>query len=67
VRPGDSSLIVEMYAGAGDRDQALDRLESMLAEHDTDLPGITTMPQLIELRSDPRFRAIRQQMGLAPL
>jgi hypothetical protein len=65
--PSDSGSIVQLYAEAGDRDHALDWLESMRAEHNPDLPGMTVAPALIDLRGDPRFQAVRQRIGLPSL
>ena len=60
-------FIVQMYAEGGDPDDALHWLESMRAEHNPDLPGVTTGAELIDLRGDPRFQAVRQRIGLPPL
>ncbi len=65
--PVDPGLIVQMYAQSGDSADALGWLESMLAGRNADVPGLTLAAELIELRDDPRFRAVREQMALPPL
>jgi eukaryotic-like serine/threonine-protein kinase len=65
--PSDPGLIVQMYAESGDPSHALDWLESMLAARNADLPGLTTAADLIDLRGDSRFQAIRERMGLPPI
>ena len=63
----DPTPIVEMYARAGDRDEALAWLESALAQHDASLLFLTVDPELIDLRGDARFRSIRARLHLPAL
>jgi tetratricopeptide (TPR) repeat protein len=53
-----------IYAGLGDRDQALQHLERALEARDTSLPVNLLNPEFDNLRNEPRFRALRQRLGL---
>src|SRR5262250_1947790 len=50
--------------GVGDTNRALASLETALTEHDPALISIGFEPRLEPLRSDPRFHALIERMGL---
>jgi tetratricopeptide (TPR) repeat protein len=54
-----------IYAGLNDPEQALYHLERALEARDTSLPVNLLHPEFDTLRSEPRFQAIRQRLGLA--
>lgn len=56
-----------IYAGLNDPEQALDHLERALQARDTSLPVNLLNPEFDTLRSEPRFQAIRQRLGLTEL
>jgi TolB-like protein/tRNA A-37 threonylcarbamoyl transferase component Bud32 len=58
----DPVSIVEMYQYAGDGEHALDWMEVMLERRDPNTPAIEPVPE--ELRRSPRYRSMRQRMGL---
>ena len=51
-----------VYAGAADRGQALDWLETAFRERDNMLPWMKVDPRLDPIRQDPRFTAIMAKM-----
>ena len=53
-----------IYAGLGDKRQALDALDRALADGNIDLNFMAVDPMLASLRSEPRFMALRQRIGL---
>jgi TolB-like protein/Flp pilus assembly protein TadD/class 3 adenylate cyclase len=53
-----------VYAGLGDREQALSLLERACEERDVRLPLLKVDPRWDSLRSDPRFGAILKRIGL---
>jgi hypothetical protein len=55
-----------IYACLADTEHAFEYLEKMYAEHETGLPAFLVYPELTWLRSDPRFVALRQKIGIAP-
>jgi tetratricopeptide (TPR) repeat protein len=63
VSPYSVALV---YAGLGDRDQALAWLEKAYAERSDYMPYLKLEPMLDGLRSDPRFAALVQRVGLPP-
>jgi tetratricopeptide (TPR) repeat protein/TolB-like protein len=54
-----------IYAGLNDPEQVLQHLERALELRDTSLPVNLLNPEFDALRSDQRFQAIRQRLGLA--
>jgi TolB-like protein/DNA-binding winged helix-turn-helix (wHTH) protein/tetratricopeptide (TPR) repeat protein len=61
VSPYSLALI---YAGLGDRDQALAWLDKAYAERSDYMPYLRLEPMLDGLRSDPRFAALVGRVGL---
>ncbi len=58
------SLFALAYAGLGDREKALQWLETAYREHDTQLLWFRLEPQMDSLRADPRFQDVMRKMGL---
>ncbi len=58
--------IALIYAGLGDKTQALDWLEKARDDHSLLLIFIKLWPQLDGLRKEPRFQALVRRMGLQP-
>lgn len=53
--------IARLYAAAGEKDRALDRLEKAYEEHSSMLPYLNVWREWEPLRSDPRFQdAVRR-------
>ena len=57
-------LIAEIYAGLGEKDQALDWLEKACDEHATSVIFLKVEPSFNDLRSDPRFQEMVRRIGL---
>ena len=64
--PVPNTRLAEIYACLGDKEHTLEYLEKMFAERDTGLPIIVLNPEFAWMRSDPRFAALRQKVGLNP-
>jgi DNA-binding winged helix-turn-helix (wHTH) protein/TolB-like protein/Flp pilus assembly protein TadD len=62
VPPFDIALV---YIGLGERDHALEWLESAYQERSTYLAYAKTDPMFDPVRSDPRFAALLRRMGLS--
>ena len=62
VAPGD---IAQFFAEAGEGGQSLEWLERAFEVRDPNLPYIG-MPAFDDLRSDPRYQALRQRLKLVP-
>jgi TolB-like protein/Tfp pilus assembly protein PilF len=56
--------IAEVYAWIGDKDLAFQWLDTAYRQHDGGLTIVKADPLLRSLRSDPRFTALLQKMGL---
>ena len=56
--------IATIYAGLDEREQALDWLEKAYEARDPLLMEIKAVPHLNPLRSEPRFQALLEKMGL---
>ena len=56
--------IVAIYVGLDEREQALDWLEKAYEARDPYLMQLKTEPHLNPLRSEPRFQALLEKMGL---
>ena len=50
--------------GLGRRDEAFDNLETAYKRREIDLPDIRMIPEMSELRADPRWTSIENRMGL---
>jgi TolB-like protein len=59
------SLLTRCYAILDKKEEALDWLEKELEDRPTDLPRINTNPDFNNLRSEPRFLALLEKMGLS--
>jgi hypothetical protein len=57
-------LIAEIYAGLGEKDQALEWLEKACDEHATSIIFLKVEPSFDGLRSDPRFQEMVRRIGL---
>jgi TolB-like protein/Flp pilus assembly protein TadD len=57
--------IALVHAGLGDRDQALAWLDKAYAERSDYMPYLRLEPMLDGLRSDPRFAALVERVGLS--
>ncbi len=64
---GSSYLIARLYADLGDREHAFQWLDTAYREHDWLLIGLNTQFQLDPIRSDPRFAALVNKVGLPKL
>jgi TolB-like protein/Tfp pilus assembly protein PilF len=62
----ESFLMALMNAGAGNRDRAFEWLEIAFKERSCNMPFLKIHPILEPLRSDPRFQALVQRVGLPP-
>ena len=62
VSPYSVALV---YAGLGDRDRALDWLDKAYAERSDYMAYLTLEPMLDGLRSDRRFAALVERVGLS--
>jgi tetratricopeptide (TPR) repeat protein len=56
--------IAVIYVGLGQKDQAFEWLEKAYEEHDHALEALKVDPMLDSVRSDPRFIALMEKMGL---
>ncbi len=54
------------YTGLGEREQALDWLEQAYEEHASALMLLKITPAFDTLRSEPRFQALLEKVGLDP-
>ena len=58
--------IAIIHAGLGENDQAFEWLDKALQERSSWLPYLRVEPRIDELRSDPRFKALLDRVGLTP-
>ena len=63
-RPGDAIAHVHVTLGA--HDDAIRELERACDQRSSSLHGVGIAPEFVPLRSDKRFRAILQRIGLEP-
>ncbi|MCH8963282.1 MAG: hypothetical protein IH820_18700 [Bacteroidetes bacterium] len=54
------------YTGLGEREQALDWLEQAYKEHASQFIVLKVTPAFDTLRSEPRFQALLEKVGLDP-
>jgi adenylate cyclase len=57
--------IAIIYTGLGEKDKALEFLEKAYEERDHWMYNLKVIPYVDSLRSDPRFTALLEKMGLA--
>ena len=55
-----------IYAGLGEKDQALQSLEQAYQNHDWMMARLKIDPLLDNLHSDPRFQDLVRRVGLSP-
>ncbi len=65
-RPAPNSRLLTFYACLGDKESAFEYLEKMYEERFPLLPHFLMYAELAWMRSDPRFAALRQKIGLPP-
>ena len=63
IRP---SLVAEVYASLGDKDEAMRWLDQGYTEHDAFMILLKVWPAYDPLRSDPRFEALVRRMNFPP-
>jgi regulator of sirC expression with transglutaminase-like and TPR domain len=56
--------MAQIYARLGDRNQALAALETALEQRDSNLTYVRVEPAFDEIRSDPRFQKVMQQLNM---
>ena len=56
--------IARIYAGLGEKQQALDLLERALNDRETGLAFLKVVPQWDAIRQEPRFKALLGRIGL---
>ena len=56
--------MAQIYARLGDKDQALAALETALDQRDSNLTYVRVEPAFDEIRSDPRFQRVVQQLAM---
>jgi len=61
-----ASLLAQAGVAVCDVTTTLDRLEQAFEQRAADLAWIAVRPAFITLRSEPRFRALCERMGLSP-
>jgi tetratricopeptide (TPR) repeat protein len=59
--------VAVVYAGAGERERALEWLERAWRTHQVHFPFAAVEPRFRTLRDDPRFRALLARVGLKPV
>jgi len=55
-----------VHIGLGETERALDLLEAACANRELAMAGLKVHPAYDAIRSEPRFRAILQRVGLTP-
>jgi hypothetical protein len=63
--PAFSSTIVPAYAGAGEKQKALDWLDRLCEQHYTVSTTLKVDPALDSLRDEPRFQELLRKVHLA--
>jgi len=59
--------IARAYLGLGDKDQALAWLEKDVQTHNATMPGFMSVPPILSMRDDSRFKDLAKHIGLAEL
>ena len=59
-----SCNMAQIYARLGDKNQALAALEMALEQRDSNLTYVRVEPAFDEIRSDPRFQKVMQQLNM---
>jgi hypothetical protein len=59
---GDTFALI--YIGLGDKEEALNHLEKHMSSHAETANVYAVAPELDDLRSEPRFKAMLKQMNL---
>jgi adenylate cyclase len=62
--PVPNRRLLLLYACLGDKERAFEYLGKMYDEHEPALPVYLLFPEVAWMRSDPRFAAFRQKVGL---
>jgi eukaryotic-like serine/threonine-protein kinase len=57
--------LAQIYAALGDNEKVFELLEKAYTDHSFHLVNLNVSPQFKALRSDPRFKALAQRIGLA--
>lgn len=61
-----ADLFAYLYAGLGEKEQAFAWLEKAYDEHEVAVWGLRCGPELVSLRSDPRFHDLLRRMNIPP-
>ncbi|HSB27891.1 MAG TPA: hypothetical protein VLE19_08550 [Pyrinomonadaceae bacterium] len=59
--------LARAYLGLGDKDQALAGLEKDVQTRNATMPGFLSVPPILSLRDDPRFKELTKRIGLPEL
>jgi len=62
----DPYFLAEIYVALGERDQALQALESAYTQRSSWLGWLKVEPKFDQLRGDPRFKDLVRRVGLTP-
>ncbi len=57
-------MVANLFAAAGENDQALEWLERAYDERDPNMPYLSVFRDLDSLRDDPRFQDLLRRMNL---
>jgi hypothetical protein len=63
--PVQAGVFAGAYAGVGDKQRALDWLDSAYAQHSNDMTTLKVNPVFDILRGDPRYQRLLERVGLA--
>ena len=64
--PVSSAELAILYAGLGEKEEAVAALEQAVAAHDPQMQYLRVEPHYDSLRSDPRFTDLVRRVGLTP-
>ena len=59
--------LARAYLGLGDKDQALAWLEKDVQTRNATMPGFLSVPPILSIRDDPRFKELTKRVGLEEL
>jgi hypothetical protein len=65
-QPVPNRRLLMLYGCLGDKERTFEYLDKMYAEREPWLPFYLMYPELAWMRSDRRFTALRQKVGLPP-